>query len=279
MWWLPRMLARHPPRIPEGTACIEPPCVDAPSAITVRWLRVFDARLLHQLLHLESLSIEDKIIDRRHVAQSQAKNLENEANRWARVRDLLCAVISEVQAAQHGDLPIELAPASGEIYPIEVRELAEQLGYEMPGRRIDIVEVSAISYLVAFARRAQQNEHEIRYGSSIVGSKNLKWSPLLRARANAKESPKVRKQWTRERLRVLERAREELGWTRADIADLIAASERDWDPPPIQLLPMYRYEWQATTQRNVSNRARLIDWIRERLRDDERNIRRRGARG
>jgi hypothetical protein len=196
-----------------------------------------------------------------------------------RICDLLCTVLTEVQAAQHGDLPVELAPASGELYPIEVRELAEQLGYEMPGRRIKIVEVSALSYLASYARRARQNEHEIRYGSSIVGSKKLKWSPLLRAKAQARESPKIRKQWTRERLRVLEQARAALGWTRTDIADLIAASERDWAPPPLQLLPMYRYNWQSNSQKSASNRARLVDWIRERLRDDDRHARRQGVRG
>lgn len=60
------------------------------------------------------------------------------------------------------------------------------------------------------------------------------WNTLQRARANADRSPKDMTAIARVRAMMLE---ERLCWSRGKIADLIMASEKDWNPAPVKLAP------------------------------------------
>jgi hypothetical protein len=64
------------------------------------------------------------------------------------------------------------------------------------------------------------------------------------------------------------------GCEQIDLADLIAASEHDWQEPPVHLEPKHQYDWTASDRGSYENRAKLGDWISQQIYAPKKNARR-----
>lgn len=194
-WWLERMAARVPGSL----------MADDEHA----------KRLLRDLLLLETWGSGDETTSRTRAAgREQVRAIAADAKRWTDIANHLEAA-ARLASESDGDrwLPGIMWATSGELYPPEVREFAAARGFEMPGRRINVLDLSASWYLEwcvkQAAKRAADRERE-----------------LPQSKATAATSPKAAADRTRARLVMLcERLGAE-GWTRAQIADLIATRGR-----------------------------------------------------
>jgi hypothetical protein len=128
---------------------------------------------------------------------------------------------------------------------------------DMPGRRIDIVEVDAINVLAWIAQDAQRLASEAEKETTRAAEL---------ARASGRQSKAI----VRDRVGVLVGELQGARWELADIADLIAASGTDWTKPPSSLSVTYRYDWRSEARRTEPKRVALTGWLRDQLRASKR---------
>lgn len=271
-WWLPRRLQRFPPSHPPDpsrvASRIVPPCTARPSLITRRALETFDAELLHELLRLDDVSAlaarraSEQPAERRRIA-----GWKREEKTWATVANALIAAIEAAPTANFRSLRSYSFPSSGALlptahYPVafaspdvidDERVPPWALHDDIPGRRIDLVEVDAVSVLTWVARNARDLENE-------AAEEIRKASEL--GRLSGADSRAV----VRDRVSVLVGELQRAGWSLGDIADLIVASGADWTESPSTLSVTYQYDWKSEARRTEPKRVALADWLRDQAR-------------
>lgn len=304
-WWLDGMVRRNPPRTTPIDPVIVPPCVADPSPVTRRALGLIDAPLLVELLRFWSMEPGNRWRPTVDAAKRQKSKLKREAERWRKVASHLRAAITTacgsesyarseynglryVVADEPSTWNLALSSAEGKLL-----RTAPGVPDSLPARCIPgggpgepprIVRPLDIVAMIARDADAiaQKNEGdnwishiEERTSGTVVYTVETKQPFGARAWAEreAARSSKHVKAITRERVTVLDAALRAGGWTRPEIADLIIASQSDWNPRPVEVPPAYAYapadidsSDPATADRARKKRRALTDWISDRLR-------------
>lgn len=234
----------------------EAPLVTKPTPITRRALEHIGAGTLYTLLHLETLTADDLPSIQRSSATNNLRGIEAEYRRWCDLETHMRAAI-----ATAGGIPRISEHGLRVTYPDREQVLIPMLG--------------------VFAIFASAAEH-IAKGFVEVDLGDLGPFPgqLATARRMAGLPRSRRKQFTntsvRARLTALLGALDH--WPPGDIAELIVASQRDWNPAPFRLAPRYSFDPLDLESRDrlVAGRARqrrsaLLQWIRDQLKAIERS--------
>jgi len=225
------------------------PLVSGASEITCRAIKLVGAGTLYTFLHLETLAANDLPALQQTRAESEFSSVEAEHAAWSNVATHLRVTIAAVQeipsAQEHG---LRITHADGR-EPIEVKL------------------VDMLDLIAGAAERLSRRLVEVSLGALGVLPGKLatarKMADLARSRRRAMTNHSVRK-----RLASLVAALPE--WSPGEVADLIVASLSDWDPPPVEIAPKYRFNSAEllSRDRGVATRARarraaLLQWMRD----------------
>lgn len=237
-----------PDRWPRRPA--EPIPVIAPLPIA-RAVGVIDEKTLKFLLRFAFPITIDAATNRRAAAKDRDHHLAQE-RRWR-------AIVDDIQGALDlmgedgwlgGRLPGLMYPQSGELFPVELGQLAEQLGYELPGRRIIVDTISARSAL----QMIRDQVSHLKQGATRDAESASTYADL---------SPKMRTRLMQTAISEIDRILRRAGWTRSEVADLLV-TQHLWkrapdDFPVAEIASAHRYDPYARD--STRRRADLVKWI------------------
>jgi len=229
----------------------EAPLVATPTPITGRALERLGAGTLYTLLHLETLTAEDLPSLQQSAAEVALSRIEDEHQRW---RDLEAHLLAAIATAQ-------------EIPKISEHGLRVTLPTHKP---IEIKMLDVFGIFASAAEHTAKRFMEVDLGGGLGALPGK----LANARRMASLSRSRRIELTnksvRHRLSALLGALQ--GWPPGDVAELIVASQRDWNPPPFKLAPRFAFsaDHLDSRDRGLAGRARqqrgaLLQWIRDQL--------------
>jgi hypothetical protein len=198
------------------------PLVASPSAVTLEAIKIVRPWLLHGLLCIRTLTLEDHNVPVRE-SEAWVCDLECERERWLRIEQSLSAARKETGAALHR----WITNAGG---------IAEARGQ----RHQWLDDIRDLDAMIKRARAEADGALTLVSGS-VSSPRDLGewqphpvWNERVRAQADAPRSPKDAWALARARAKLL---KERLGWEPPRLADLIVASQHDWTSPPITLDP------------------------------------------
>lgn len=222
--------------------------VSSPSSFARSAIEVINTAALYGLLHLETLGVDDRTLAVRRKARLEAVKLAKRHKAWSaierRLRDAIACARQLEDVSAYG---LRVKPPDS-----------------IP---IDVPLVTVLEILEALATHEAKNLISVSFGNlgEVPGK-------LTMARRMAKFPARHSSNSTRIRLAALCRLLKKAGWTRRDVANLIVASQSDWQEPPVRIAPAFMYRPEDLTSRYVSVSARatskqekLVQWIKDTL--------------